>query len=163
MEGALLSALASVFIPLEVAKMNLRDYRSLREAYAAVRLAFRALTAELARINRLNHIQDSTFLRDQVRTTAQEFFKEYQAFRRTRYARGFKKWAPLYVGGVLSMVMTVVAPHVALGIAGASLGIQIVQKKLEAPTDASGQEQIFNLLAGIRKDIILRSGIKEIV
>jgi hypothetical protein len=95
--------------------------------------------------------------------TAGEFFKEYQAFRKSRYARGFKKWTPIYVGGLLSMVMTVVAPPVALGIAGASLGIQIIQKGLEGPAEHLRRERIFNMLAGIRKDIIRRSGIKEII
>ncbi len=162
-EGALLSSLASVLIPLEVTTLTPRDYRNLREAYASIRTAFKELTEELSRVNRLNRIQDPRFLRDRVKTAATEFFKEYQAFRKSRYARGFKKWTPLYVGGLLSTVMTVVAPPVALGIAGASLGIQVIQKRLEVPTDPLGRERIFNMLAGIRKNIIRRSGIKQIV
>jgi hypothetical protein len=161
-EGALLASLTSILIPSEVAILKLSDYRNLRESYAAIRIAFKELTEALTRLNRLNRIQDPQFLRDQVEVTAGEFFKEYQAFRKSRYARGFKKWAPIYVGGLLSMVMTVVAPPVALGIAGASLGIQIIQGGLEGPADP-GRERIFNMLVGIRKDIIRRSGIKEII
>ena len=86
-EGALLSSLASVLIPLEVATLSPRDYRNLREAYGSMRMAFKELTAELTRINRLNRIEDPKFLRDQVKITATEFFKEYQAFRKSRYAR----------------------------------------------------------------------------
>ena len=162
-EGALLSSLASVLIPLDVATLSPRDYRDLRDAYASIRTAFKELTAELARINRLNHIQDPKFLRHHVKITAAEFFKEYQAFRKSRYARGFREWTPLYVGGLLSMVMTVVAPPVALGIAGVSLGIQVIQKRLDGPTGPVGRERIFNMLAGIRKDVIRRTGVKQII
>jgi hypothetical protein len=162
-EGALLASLASILIPSEVATLRPSHYRNLRESFGSIRIAFKELTAELTRINRLNRIQDPQFLRDKVQVTAGEFFKEYRAFRRSRYARAFKKWVPMYVGGLLSMVMTVVAPPVALGIAGASFGIQIIQKGLEGPADQLGRERIFNMLAGIRKNIIRTSGIKEII
>lgn len=162
-EGALLSSLTSLLIPSDVATFKPDEYRNLRESYVEVRNAFKGLTAELARINRLNRIEDPKIFGEQVEATAREFLQQYQAFRKSRYARGFKKWTPLYVGGLLSAVMTVVAPHVALGIAGASVGIQVIQKKLEAPADNAEGERIFNMLAGMRKDIIRRSGIKEII
>jgi hypothetical protein len=162
-EGVLLGSLASILIPLDVAILNPRDYRGLRDAYSSIRVAFKELTAELAGVNRLNHIQDPKSLRDRAKVTAVDFFKEYRDFRKTRYARSFKKWAPLYIGGALSMIAKVAAPNLALGIAGASLGIQVIQKRLERPADYPGRQRIFNMLAGIRKDILRRSGIKQII
>ena len=117
----------------------------------------------MARINRLNRIQDPSAFNDQVASAAREFFNEYKAFRKSRYARGFKKWMPLYVGGLLTAAATVVAPHVALGIAGASLTTQVIQKRLEVPTIPADREHIFDMLAGMRKDIIRRTGVSEVI
>ena len=70
---------------------------------------------------------------------------------------------PLYVGGLLSMIATVVEPKVALNIAGASLVIQIIQRRLDDPTHQPRRDRVFNMLAGMRKDIIRKSGVKQIV
>jgi hypothetical protein len=126
-EGVLLCSLASILIPLEVATLGPHDYRNLRHAYSSIRLAFKELAAELARINRLNRIQDPKHLRDRVKATTADFFQEYRAFRKSRYARTFRKWTPLCIGGLLSMVAKVVAPpSTAPEIAGASLAFQFV-------------------------------------
>jgi hypothetical protein len=42
-----------------------------------------------------------------------------------------QKWAPLYIGGVLSVIAKVAVQSLAVEIAGASLGIQVIQKMLE--------------------------------
>jgi hypothetical protein len=162
-EGSLLSSLASVLIPAGVGSLDQRRYRLLRESCASIRGAFKGLTAELARINRLDRIEDPRVLREQVAIATQEFVREYQNFRKTRYARGFKSWAPLYIGGLMSIASALVAPPVAAGIAGASLVVQLVQKKLESPSDQPGRERVFNMLAGLQKDIVKRSGIKQLI
>ena len=161
-QGLLLSSLASVLIPLEVATLSPRDYRNLRDAYSSIRTTFKELTSQLTQINRLNRIDDPKHLRDHVKATARDFFEEYRDFRKSRYARGFKKWVPLYVRGLLSIVAAV-EPRIALGVAGASLGIQIVQRKLDSSTDQPRREHVFHMLAGMRKDIIRLSGVKQIV
>jgi hypothetical protein len=62
------------------------------------------------------------------------------------------------------MIAKVVSSHMlALEIAGASVGIQIIQKSLEHPEVHPGHRRVFNMLAGIRKDILRRSGIKQII
>lgn len=162
-EGALLSSLATVLIPLGIGNLEPDKYRLLRESYAGIRGAFKELTAELARINRLERIDDRQTLKEQVEAATGEFVKQYQTFRSTRYARGFKSWAPLYVGGLLSVASALVAPHVAAGIAGASLGIQIIQKKLESPSGQPSRERIFTMLATLQKDIVKRSGVKQLI
>jgi hypothetical protein len=162
-EGALLSSLATVLIPVSVGSLEQNRYRLLRESYAPIRAAFKALTEELARINRLGRIEDPKALREQVEVATQDFVKQYQTFRKTRYARGFKGWAPLYIGGFLSMASVLVSPPIAVGIAGASLLTQVVQKKLEAPSDQAGRNRVFNMLAGLEKDIVKRSGVKQLI
>jgi hypothetical protein len=162
-EGALLASIASLLVPAEVGSLEPVEYRKLREAHAAIRAAFKELTVDLARINRLDHIDDPKNLSVGVDATAREFVKEYEAFRKSRYARGFKKWAPLYVGGLLSTISAAFAPPIAIGMAGASVLIQIVQQKLEVSPENSGRERCFNMLAGVQKDIVRRSRIKRLI
>ncbi len=162
-EGAVLASLTSILIPAEVGTLKVKDYRDLRNSYAPIREAFKELTADLARINRLDRIQDPKLLRDEVEETAREFVKEYQTFRKSRYARHIREWAPLYVAGLFGMIGTVVAPPVAFGIAGASMVIQLIQKGFKDPAAHRGRHRIFNMVAGLRKDIIRRSGIKAII
>jgi hypothetical protein len=162
-EGAVLAALASVLVPTAVSTLKPKDYRNLRESYAPIRGAFKELTANLAQINRLNRIGDPKRLKDQIEVTAQEFLREYRLFRKSKYTRSFKRWAPLYVGGLLSVITTAVSPPVGLVLATASLGIQIIERKLEGSADQPMRERTFNMVAGLRKDIIRRSGIKELI
>jgi hypothetical protein len=162
-EGALLASLTSVLIPAQVSVMDLRDYRDLRESYAEIRGAFRAMTAELSSIHRLSRISDPEQLQRQVEVTAREFFEQYRAYRKSRFARAFKKWTPLSVGGLLSIVGTIVSPPAALAIAGVSVGIQIVERQLESGSGRANPERTFHMLAGLRRDIIRRSGIKDLI
>ncbi len=75
-EGALLSSMVSLLVPSEIATLKMSEYRELREAHEAIRNAFKGLTAELARVNRLNRIQDPRAFSDQVETAPREFFNE---------------------------------------------------------------------------------------
>jgi len=162
-EGALLTSLVSVLIPAEVALLDVRKYRDLRESYVSIRGAFKELTANLARINRLDRIQDPKTLSDQVRVASQDFVTQYVNFRKSTYARNFKRWAPLYIGGVLAVVGTLVSPPVAAGVAGVSLVVQLIQKEVESRSGQVGPERVFNMLAGLRKDIITQSGIEQMI
>jgi len=158
-----LTSLVSVLIPAEVALLDVRKYRDLRESYVSIRGAFKELTANLARINRLDRIQDPKTLSDQVRVASQDFVTQYVNFRKSTYARNFKRWAPLYIGGVLAVVGTLVSPPVAAGVAGVSLVVQLIQKEVESRSGQVGPERVFNMLAGLRKDIITQSGIEQMI
>lgn len=162
-EGMLLSSLASVLIPLEAVTLDIRAYRELRDACSPIRIAFKELTAELTKINRLDHVTDPKYLRELVKAVATDFFKEYRRFRESRYARSFKKWVPLYIGGLLSMAAAAVEPRTAMEIAGVSLVIQVIQRKIDDSQNSLQRERVFNMLAGMRKDIIRRSEITQIV
>jgi hypothetical protein len=161
LEGLVLSSLASVLIPTEVGTVKPNEYREIRESYAPIRNAFKELTADLAQANRLHRIQDPQELRDAVQGTAQSFVREYDTFRKSSYAKAVKSWAPLYVGGLLSIVGTIVVPHVKIALAGVSFGFQILHKLVYGSTDQSARARVFNMLAGVEKDIIRQSGIKK--
>jgi len=111
----------------------------------------------------MDRIEDPQALTEQVEIATHEFVKQYQDFRKTRYARSFKTWTPLYIGGLLSMASALVAAPVVFGIATVSLVVQVVQKKLESPLDQPGRDRVFNMLAGLQKDLVKRSGIKQLI
>ena len=161
-EGALLGSLAAIMIPTAVATIESRQYREIRDSYAGIRETFKALTSELATLHRLARLSDASEFAARIASVARDFDRQYRAYRKSRYARTFKSWIPLCIGGVLSVAASVAAPPLAPGIAVASVGIQVVEKCLNRREDTAHQ-RVFNMLSGIRRDIIKRSGIRELV
>ena len=161
-EGALLGSLAAVMIPADVATIDSRRYRDIRDSYSGIREAFKALTSDLASLHRLTRLSDASSLSARAASVAQDFDRQYRAYRRSRYARRFKSWTPLCIGGVLSVAASVAAPDLTPGIAVASVGIQVVERCLNMH-EGIAHERVFNMLSGLRRDIIARSGIRELV
>jgi hypothetical protein len=161
-EGALLSAMANLMIPTSVARIAAKQYGEIRGSYAGVREAFKALTAELALRHRLGRIDSPREFAQRVEAVAKDFAREYREYRNSRYARRFKSWAPLCVGGVLSVPTAFVSPLSAAGLATASFAFTLLQNYL-GDVDRNSNQRVFHMLAGLRKDVIQRSGIRELV
>jgi hypothetical protein len=160
-EGALLSAIANLMIPASVARIAAKQYGEIRDSYAGVREAFKALTAELAARHRLGRTDSPAEFAQRVEAVAQDFAREYREYRASRYARRFKSWAPLCIGGVLSVPTAFVSPLSAAELATASFAFALLQNYL-GEVDRTNQ-RVFHMLAGLRKDVIQRSGIRELV
>jgi hypothetical protein len=161
-EGALLGSVAAIMIPAAVATIEPRQYREIRDSYAGIREAFKALTSEWAILHRLTRLTDASELAARAGLLAQDFDRQCREYRRSRHARAFRSWTPLCIGGVLSVAASVAAPLLAPGIAVASVGIQVVEKWLSGQADTA-DERVFNMLSGLRRDIITHSGIREVV
>lgn len=161
-EGAVLTAIASVMIPTNVAHLTPTSYRELRNSFGEVREAFKVLTEELARVHRLNRVTDPHEFATRVTSIANEFGVEYRKYRRSRYARRFKSWAPLVFGGALSVAASVTSPFIAAGLVTGSLAVQMLDK-YRASGASINNERVFHMLTGIRRDIIRRSGLYELM
>jgi hypothetical protein len=161
-EGALLSAIANLMIPASVTRIPAKQYAAIRDSYAGVREAFKALTAELAVRHRLGRIDSPGEFAQRVEAVAQDFAREYREYRNSRYARRFKSWAPLCIGGVLSVPTAFVSPLSAAELATASFAFTLLQNYL-GEVDRTSNQRVFHMLAGLRKDVIKRSGIRELV
>jgi hypothetical protein len=162
-EGALLSSLAGMLIPSEVAVLAPDQYRDLREAYTPIRATFKELTATLSRINRLDNIGDPDELRNQIDVTAREFLREYERFRKTRYAAIFRDWMPFCVGGVLSVAAAAVSPTYAVGIVGASVVFSAIDRVRQSRDFDHSRNRVFSMLTGLSNDIVEQSGILHII
>jgi hypothetical protein len=161
-EGALLSAIAEVAIPGEVESMPLYQYRELRESYEPIRRAFKSLTAEWTQMHRLTKFADARELSARVEALAQDFDRQCREYRASGFARAFKSWTPLAIGGVLTVASAVAAPAFARGLAIGSVVVTVIQELLKVRED-SPDERVFNMLSGLRRDIIAQSGIQKIV
>lgn len=161
-QGALLSCLATVLIPASVASIRIGKYRQLRESYVGIREEFKRLTAELAARHRLGQIQEGEEFIQRVHSLAGCFKQEYQQYRKTRYARQFKSWAPLCIGGVLTVPAALVAPPAAAILAGGAFTMQLIDKTLSVG-NANPNERVFHILAGVRRSIIKLSGVQELI
>jgi hypothetical protein len=161
-EGALLSALATLMIPTSVLRVSPKRYRDIRESYSDIRATFKVITSELAAWNRLDRIQDPEKFADSIDSAALDFASQYRAYRRTRFARAFKAWAPLCVGGVLSVTAALVTPPIAAKLVTGTFALQLIDKFL-SNTEPTPRHHVFHMLAGIRRDIIKSSGVRELV
>lgn len=160
-EGALLSTVAELMIPSEVAHVDVQRYTEIRDSYAAIREAFKRLTVELAALHRLTRVDDAQEFVARVNSVAREFEADYQQYRNSQFARRFRDWAPMCVGGALSIVGTLVHPLVGAGIATTSFAIQVVERLTAAP--ATDRKRVFNMMSGIRRDVVAGSGIRRLV
>ena len=161
-EGALLGSMATVLVPHEIGAISIARYRELRDSYSELREAFKLVVTELSAIHRLGRFQSVGDVNARVQAIAQDFLTEFKRDKRARYARAFRAWAPLCVGGVLSAVSSLVSPPVAVTVAGASFVIQIVERHLDASAVNPPIDRAFQLLSGLERDILHRSRLKAL-
>jgi hypothetical protein len=161
-EGALLSAMAKLLIPASVSRISARRYQEIRNSYASIREAFKAITAELAARHRLGRVDNPEEFVSRVDSVSSAFASEYRAYRKSRYARRFRTWTPLCVGGLLSIPTAFVFPLTAAGLTTACVVFQVLDKCLGG-VETSANRRVFNMLAGLRRDLIERSGVRQLV
>jgi hypothetical protein len=161
-EGALLSAVATLMIPVSVAKIPPQRYLEIRESFAEIREAFKAVTTELAARHRLKRVEDAEEFGRRVDAVARDFARQYREYRKSRYARQIRSWAPMCLGNILLVPTAFVSPITAAGLTVASFAIQVIEKSLGGSDSAAG-ERVFHMLAGLRRDIVKHSGVRELV
>lgn len=162
-EGALLSSIAAISIPSDVTTVDVQRYKEVRDSYSEIRSAFQVLIAELSSLNRLGRITDSAVLRTKIAAIAADFDRECKAWEKTRWARTFKSWTPLCVGGVLSVAAALVSPLAAAGIVTGTFAIQVFEKSLAQSNIPNPRERVYQMLVGMRRDILKRSPLKKLL
>ena len=163
-EGGVLQALTSVLVPEAIDGIKAEEYRDLRESHKPIRSAFKQLSAELAQLNRLAYISDGKLLKERVESVAQEFVEEYRRFRKSRHTRRFKRWVPFSIGSLLVCTSALHLPaKIAAELIGARVAVNFLDRKLRVSPDEARRESTFNMLAGLRKDIIRRAKVKELI
>lgn len=162
-EGALLTALAKTSVPAAIANLKPNEYAELRSSYAPIRRAFKSLTIELAAIERLNKVNEPMELARRVDAAAIDFHKQFIAYQQSRYARVFKSWAPVYIATALAIPGPFAATPVLRALVGASAAfvVQVIRKQLDVKAERHGE--VFNMLAGLRSDLVERSKLARLL
>lgn len=148
-QGRLLSAVASVSIPLGIQHLAPDKYKEVRESFGEIRAAFQLLVRELVMSNRLDQIEDETALKERIEQIASAFNAEVEKYRQSRLARRFRAWAPLYVGGLLTVSSALVCPPVAAVFGAASVVVQVIDKKTNTNASPSTTQQCCRMVGDL--------------
>lgn len=149
-----MSAIASASIPAETANLNWKEYKQLHDSYGELRVAFQLLTRELVIGNRLDRLENPEALKARVEGIAEDFDNAVKEYRRTRYARRFREWSPLYVGGILSVTTAFVSPPVAATLAGISVVVQFIDKMMNISGPPSLKEKCCRMVGDLSDDAL---------
>jgi hypothetical protein len=159
-EGYLLSSIVSCEIPAELRYLPSDSYLELRSSFSEIRDAFKRLTAELVVINRLHRIENTGVFRQEIQNTAEDFVRQCDKYRRSRFAKKTQKWVPLGIGTVVGIVAALGGPVAAIGGKAAQLSTQVIDKKINRPSSDPVAERTFQMLCSLQRDIIRRSPVK---
>lgn len=159
-EGYLLSSIVSCEIPAGLRHLSIDSYLDLRNSFAEIRDAFKRLTAELVVINRLQRIEDTGVFQERIQSTADDFVRRCDKYRRSRFAKKIGRWVPLSMGNIIGTVAALGGPLTAIGGRVAQLSTQVIDKKINPPSSDPVAERTFQMLCSLQHDIIRRSPVR---
>jgi len=148
-EGLLTAAFASVLIRAVIATIRLDDYRILRDGYSDLRAAIRRFVLESNAYCGLQNIGDLALLQERVVKAASEVQREYQKFRKSRFARRIVDWTPFVIGGLLPLLadLGLVPKEFAWSITTAGFGFKLLQKVRQNPNMV--RDRLFSLCTSL--------------
>jgi hypothetical protein len=101
--GLLVSSLLEASIPSEVAALDVRTYKTIRDEFAGVRGEFARAVTVLSALHRIDDITDAEVLRDRVEEVTRAFGAELEKARRTVIWRHAKRWVPWAVSSLATL------------------------------------------------------------
>jgi len=153
-EGALLSAIATINIPDDIGRLDIRKYAELRDSYYSIRAAFKEYVATIAITHRLGRIGDPAILADTVCSVAEKIRSECDELRRSAYARRFTEWGPFAVSSVLAVGAALADPSYGLVFAGGAVGLEFIDRVYFEKGREEQTPEACRLLADLRTHIL---------
>ena len=151
-------------IPQEIQKISLERYNKIRDKYADMREHFHHLAAELSNVHRLEKTKDEQTLRERINRLTYEFNEDVEEFKNSKIGREFKRWAPISIGSITTIITAAIGgPIVAIPCAVVSVAIQVIQELSRKKEPRSMKEEVCRLIAGMQKDIIEASKIRDLI
>jgi hypothetical protein len=160
-EGYLLSSIVSCEIPAELRYLSSDSYLELRNSFSEIRSAFKRLTAELVVQNRLNRIGDAQTFAEEIQQTVNDFVRECDEYRRSRFAKKIKRWTPLSVGSLIGIVASLGGPVAAVGGRIAQFSTQVIDKKINHTQSDPSRTRAFQMLCDLQDNVLKRSPVKK--
>lgn len=162
-EGALLSAVAAISIPEEISNLRIADYSELRESYTSIRNAFQSYITEISAINRLYRIEDPRVFAQRIASVAEQIEKESSTYKKSKFSRRFKSWAPFSVGSILSVGAAMADPAFGLAFVAGSVTVGLVAKVFIEDRPSIDTPVACRLLADLRSDILKKATVNALV
>lgn len=154
----------NLLIPEDVGRIEISRYKEIRDAYSDIREPFHRVVLDLTNLYRLDRIGDMQILRKKISEITQEFNSEFSKFRKSKFGRSLKRWMPIGIGGLASLVGAAFSePSIAFSTAGVSVVIQIIQETSFFRQESSSQEEVHRMIAGMQKDILKAAQVKTLV
>ena len=162
-EGALLSAIATLTIPANIQLIDMQTYRDLRESYSGLRRAFNEYVTQIISINRLGHIEDFKVLMERISTAAEQVRKETDQLMKVRPMNQFKKWAPFALSSMLAVAGSAVgSPEMGIPIAIGGIGVNLINRVFIEKDNEPIPSKACRLLADLRNDLQKAISIAEL-
>jgi hypothetical protein len=127
-EATLASAILTVEIPAELAHLSLDRYLNIRKRYEERREVFRLAMQEMQTLYFNPSLKNPDELRKQMQDVVGKFSRQTQALREQRFGRQVHSWAPIALGGIVSIAAAAIGvPEVSVGAAGVNITLRALK------------------------------------
>lgn len=162
-ESMLISSVISCEIPQEIQHLNPREYKEIYDSYSDIREPFHHVIRERSSLHQLGKIESRDVLEDRVREITDEFSLEVEKIRKSNFGRRIARWIPISVGTIANIVIGIFSGNMLLSIAGSVTSSMQVIQEITRKDPQTDKEKIQRMLGEMRKDILKKAKIKEIL
>ena len=112
---------------------------------------------------RLARQQSGAAVEAKLEQSLHAFEEEWQRYKRGAFGRRLKKWAPLSVGGLLTVGAVFASPLLAAAMAGGTLVVEIVKSGIETRQEQGTGEKAFHMLCRLEDQILRRAKVRHLM
>ena len=153
-KATLASAILKAEIPADLADLPLNQYLDVRKRYEDKREVFQLAMNELQELYFKESFRAPEEFRTQLEHVVKQFSGEMQKLREQRFGRQVRRWAPIALGGVVSLAAAAITvPVIAVGAAGVSLAVQVLQTSQGEPAPATYKAKLQTHLVELDRDV----------
>jgi hypothetical protein len=153
-EAALASAILTAEVPADLADLPLKRYLDIRKRYEDERDVFQLAMKEMQLLHLKQNVQSPEAFRDQVQEAVSDFGRGMQKLRKGRLGREIRRWAPVAIGGIVSLASAAIAtPIVGVGAAGVALTVQVLQNSQGQHVPGTYKAKAQALLVELDRDV----------
>lgn len=160
-DGVIASAIATAYVPKNIALLPVKKYAELRKRNETARGEFAKMVRELKSIARLDHPADARVFREKLDDIVIHVGEEMERFRKSKAAESVNDWAPLALTTIVPVAAGVLfGPIPAIGTAAFTFGVTAIGK-LTKPKSKVAYPKVLQTLCAA-DDAATKAGIRAI-
>ncbi len=153
-EATIASAILMAEIPADIVELPVDRYLEIRARYADKRETFRLAMDELRRLYFQGSFEAPGQFEERVREIVEGFDGEMRKLKEGRLAEQVRRWAPIAIGGVVSLAAAAVGtPAISMAAGGTAVLLEVVKTAQGQPVRGSYVAQSQALLVGLQRDL----------